>query len=167
MHSYGGLTGSSSIEDLTKLYRESCRMGLFERARGILIDSKTIFMTLDIEKYLMKQGLEGSSFDIVVASNVLHAVILHKETMKSVTSLLKPGGHLLLLETTRQWSRSQFVMCGLLGWWLGFDDGRKYASIIAERPWHTLLQNTGYSGLDSRITSRATSVKLDTIQTIA
>lgn len=75
-------------------------MGLSERARGILIDSKTIFMTLDIEKYPMKQGLEASSFDMSVASNVLRATEFRKEIMERIRSLLKPGGQLTLLETT-------------------------------------------------------------------
>ncbi|KAF5878447.1 putative polyketide synthase protein [Botrytis fragariae] len=155
--------------NFSQYYYTDISTGFFERARGILDGSKTVFMTLDIEKDPMKQGFEASSFEMIVASNVLHATKFLKETMKRVRSLLKPGGHLLLLETTGQWLRSQFVMCGLPGWWLGFDDGRKYAPIIAERQWHSLLQNTGYSGLDlvARDSSNSSSHSISVMLTQA
>lgn len=122
--------------------------GFFEHARGILDDHKVTFKTLDIEKDPISQGFEANHFDLIVASNVLHATKFLERTMGRVRMLLKPGVHLLLLETTGNWLRSQFAMCGLPGWWLGADDGRLYTPTINESQWDTLLQKTGFSGVD-------------------
>jgi acyl transferase domain-containing protein len=135
-------------KNFSAYYYTDISAGFFERAREILDGGKVSFMTLDIEKDPIQQGFEAYSFDMIVASNVLHATKFLKTTMKNVRKLLKPGGYLLLLETTGRWLRSQFVMCGLPGWWLGRDDGRPYTPTITEAQWDALLESTGFSGID-------------------
>lgn len=57
---------------------------------------------LDIEKEPSSQGYEAGSYDLVVASNVLHATARIQRTLENVKQLLKPGGKLLLIEITRR-----------------------------------------------------------------
>ena len=59
----------------------------------------------------MDQGFQAEYYDVVVASDVLHATTDMPNTMRNVRSLLKPGGNLLLIEETG---------CGKLMRWLPF-----------------------------------------------
>lgn len=58
------------------------------------------FKTLDITKDPERQGFEPHSYDLVIASNVLHATAFISETLKNTRKLLKPDGRMLLLELT-------------------------------------------------------------------
>lgn len=83
------------------------------------------YRVLDISKDPIEQGFNEGEFDLIVASNVLHATPWLTETMRNVHKLLKPrSGRLFMQEIcqTTQWS--SFVMGLLQGWWLGREDGR-------------------------------------------
>ncbi|KAL8820238.1 MAG: hypothetical protein Q9223_001502 [Gallowayella weberi] len=111
---------------------------------------KMIFKVLDIEKTPATQGFELYSYDFVVASNVLHATVSLKKTLENTRQLLKPGGHLLLLEITNSSPlRHNTIMGALPGWWLGVDEGRTYSPIVSAGEWHSVLRKTGFSGIDS------------------
>ena len=60
-----------------------------------------IFKTLDIEMDTATQSFGLGSYDLVIASNVLHATRQLTNTMSQCRALLRPGAHLLLMETTR------------------------------------------------------------------
>ncbi|MBP5971595.1 acyltransferase domain-containing protein [Brasilonema sp. CT11] len=59
------------------------------------------YRLLDIDKSPTEQGFEKYSFDVVIASNVLHATRNIDQTLHHVRSLLAPGGFLLLWEITQ------------------------------------------------------------------
>ncbi|KAL8787621.1 MAG: hypothetical protein Q9195_007667 [Heterodermia aff. obscurata] len=107
------------------------------------------FNTLDIEQDGLTQGFKNHSFDMVIASNVLHATRKLERTLNNVRRLLKPGGFLLLTEITGENLHIGFIMCGLPGWWLGVNDGRKYMPGISSTKWDALMRRTGFSGVDA------------------
>lgn len=125
--------------------------GFFEKARERFAEysNRMIFKAFNVEKDLEAQGFIAHSFDVVVAASVLHATRSLKHTMENVRRLLRPGGFLLLLEPTGDSLRTSFVMCGLPGWWLGGNDGRRLFPGITAVKWDTLLRETGFSGIDS------------------
>ncbi|MDZ8189312.1 MAG: beta-ketoacyl synthase N-terminal-like domain-containing protein [Nostoc sp. ChiSLP02] len=59
------------------------------------------YRLLDIDKSPTDQGFERHSFDIVIATNVLHATRNIDRTLHHVRSLLAPGGFLLAWEITQ------------------------------------------------------------------
>ncbi|KAH7032562.1 uncharacterized protein B0I36DRAFT_265553 [Microdochium trichocladiopsis] len=127
-------------------------VGFFEKAGELFKEfkDKMTFKVLDIEKPVAAQGYETGSYDIIVASNVLHATEVLEQTLKNTRSLLKPGGYLMLLEITNNGAiRFSNIMGGLSGWWLGVNDGRKYAPTITPNEWHTVLRKAGFSGVDN------------------
>ncbi|KAA8649476.1 putative Nonribosomal peptide synthetase [Aspergillus tanneri] len=128
--------------------------GFFEKAQEQFQrwGSKMAFKALNIEEDLATQGFENGSFDLVIASNVLHATKNLDHTMRNVRKLLKPGGYLLLLEVTSEILRVKLMMSGLQGWWLGDTDGRRFAPTITASQWNELLIKTGFSGVDQRVT---------------
>ena len=107
------------------------------------------FSLLNCEKDVVEQGYEEHHFDVIVASNVLHATEFLGKTMSNVRRLLKPGGYLCLLECTGHLERTGFLMAGLPGWWLGGADGRPFRPTISPTEWDAMLKNTGFSGIDS------------------
>ncbi|RDW89980.1 type I polyketide synthase [Aspergillus mulundensis] len=107
------------------------------------------FRTLDIEKDPEAQGFECGTYDVVVASLVLHATVDLKRTLTNARRLLKPGGKLILYEITEtQVIRTASIFGLLEGWWLSSEPYRKFGPCVDKKQWHELLQQTGFSGLD-------------------
>ncbi|RDA92440.1 hypothetical protein CP533_6453 [Ophiocordyceps camponoti-saundersi (nom. inval.)] len=126
--------------------------GFFEAASEAFAPwaAKMSFKTLDIDKEPERQGF-AAEYDLIVASNVLHATKSLSRTMRNVRRLLKPGGRLLLLEVTSDIVRVKFMMSGLPGWWLGGDDGRRYGPTVSVSKWHSELLSAGFSGVDHTV----------------
>lgn len=109
-----------------------------------------IFKALDVENEIEDQGYVKHSYDLVIASLVLHATRDLRKTLRNARHLLKPGGYLLLQEITNiDVLRVGFAMSGLPGWWLGREDGRRYSPCVTSAQWHSLLLETGFSGIDT------------------
>ncbi|KAJ5692060.1 hybrid PKS-NRPS biosynthetic cluster [Penicillium macrosclerotiorum] len=126
--------------------------GFFQHAADLFRahNDKMTFKVFDVEKSPVSQGFNVHSYDIIIASNVLHATISLHQTLENTRRLLKPGGYLMLLEATNNWPiRFSNIMGGLPGWWLGVDDGRKLAPTIAPGAWHTALRKAGFAGVDT------------------
>ncbi|KAL4795761.1 putative hybrid NRPS/PKS enzyme [Aspergillus venezuelensis] len=125
--------------------------GFFDQARELfaISETKMVFKVLDIEKDIAEQGFPQHSYDLVIASLVLHATARLEETLCNVRQLLKPGGYLLMLEITdNDPLRFGFIFGGLPGWWRGVDDGRTLSPCIELLEWEALLEDNGFSGVD-------------------
>ncbi|KHN96044.1 Beta-ketoacyl synthase [Metarhizium album ARSEF 1941] len=126
----------------------------FERARAKFgrYSSRMIYKTLDMEKCPAEQGFDEGSYDLVIASNVLHATGRLREVMTNVRRLLKPGGRLLALEIlSNEFLGLGLIMGCLPGWWAGAeqDASRSLGPALARQTWHSLLAETGFSGVDT------------------
>ena len=124
----------------------------FETAQEVFhaLGDKMIFKPLDCEKDVLAQGYEEHSYDLVVASLVLHATTNLRRTLTNARRLLKPGGYLVMQEVTNNHlTRTGFLMSATPGWWLGKDDGRKLSPCVSELEWHKLLLECGFSGVDT------------------
>lgn len=124
--------------------------GFFEAARGEFAPWSDIlaFDKLDIGQDPIEQGFMPGSYDIVISCQCLHATATMSDTMSNVRSLMKPGGSLLLVETTNDQLDVQFAFGLLPGWWLGAQDGRTSSPSLNEPLWDEVLRKTGFTGLD-------------------
>jgi ubiquinone/menaquinone biosynthesis C-methylase UbiE len=95
--------------------------GFFEAARERFKEVGDVmeFKKLNIERDPSEQGFESNSYDLVIASQVLHATKNINRTLANVAKLLRPGGKLLLMEITRDEIDLQLIFGTLPGWWLG------------------------------------------------
>ena len=97
------------------------------------------YQTLDIEKSPASQGFETNTYDLVIASNVLHATADLDQTLEHVRSLLVPGGQLVLLESTQPLVWLDLIFGMTAGWWQ-----RPTHPLLSVLQWQSRLQTAGF-----------------------
>lgn len=136
--------------------------GFFERAREKLSrwtdHDQVIFKTLDVSHSPTMQGFELGTYDLIIASNVLHATPSIDATLANVRSLLKPGtGRLLTIEATRLTAAINVIFGNFEGWWMytgvsgdKVDDERKgaHSPLLSVSQWDAVLKRNNFSGAD-------------------
>ncbi len=105
------------------------------------------YQLLDIEKEITDQGFEEHSFDLIVASNVVHATHDLRRALGNVQRLLASEGMLSLIEITNPLPRLVLIVFGLLkGFWLFQDkDLRTLHPLLSEQKWFDLLKEVGFT----------------------
>ena len=104
------------------------------------------FKRLDIERDPVEQGFAAESFDILAASNVLHATKCIDDTLAHCFKLLKPGGTLVIGELTFSLDHTGIIFGTLPGWWLS-NDGRIGGPLLSREQWAAKLQKAGFQFL--------------------
>lgn len=103
------------------------------------------YAKLDIEKYPADQGFAAHSFDLVIATNVLHAVPSLKEALRHTLNLLAPGGLLILNEVTTHLAWFD-ISTGLIEGWQVFNDSlRDKSPLLSATEWLGLLRDCGFT----------------------
>ena len=112
------------------------------------------YQMFDCEKSPEAQGIEPHHFDIILASNVIHATKDLKATLSNLRRALAEDGILMFLEVT--WRRAALDnVFGLLpGWWRFTDtELRKDSALLSRDKWEALLSDLGYRDVASFISS--------------
>lgn len=127
--------------------------GFFVQARDKFRDyaDQMNFRVCDISKDPISQSFEAGSYDLVLASHVLHATDDLDQSLRNVRKLLKPTGKLLLFETTRPEALHVGFAFGLLkGWWSPIDHEPRstHSPCLTPDQWDEHLRKTGFSGVD-------------------
>jgi acyl transferase domain-containing protein/NADPH:quinone reductase-like Zn-dependent oxidoreductase/ubiquinone/menaquinone biosynthesis C-methylase UbiE/NADP-dependent 3-hydroxy acid dehydrogenase YdfG/acyl carrier protein len=106
------------------------------------------FEVLDLERDLEAQGFAARQFDVVVASNVIHATADLRKTLARVRRLLTPGGLFAMLEVTTP-QRSFDLTVGLTEGWWAFSDTelRKDYALVSRNQWLQLLPECGFDSV--------------------
>jgi malonyl CoA-acyl carrier protein transacylase len=99
----------------------------------------------DIERDGAAQGYPVGNFDVVVATNALHATRDIRATIANVRSMLAPGGILILCEVTDYLSWYD-ITTGLIEGWQLFEDGlRDDHPLLETEVWTRCLQEGGFT----------------------
>ncbi|WP_434339313.1 beta-ketoacyl synthase N-terminal-like domain-containing protein [Motilimonas cestriensis] len=129
----GAGTGSASATILSALREQKLSLTEYcytDLSRAFLLHAQKHYQPdapylktqrLNIEGPVEEQGFETGHYDIVVASNVLHATHNMRKTMSHTKSLLKRGGRLFMNEITLN-SLFNHLTFGLLEGWWRYDD---------------------------------------------
>jgi acyl transferase domain-containing protein/NADPH:quinone reductase-like Zn-dependent oxidoreductase/SAM-dependent methyltransferase/acyl carrier protein len=105
------------------------------------------FDVLDIERELEPQGFANRRFDVILASNVLHATADLRGVLARVRELLAPGGLLVLAEGTRPQSWIDLTFGLTDGWWKFTDtELRPDYPLLDVSNWLRLLEEQGFTG---------------------
>ena len=108
------------------------------------------FKVLDLEKPGTQQDFEAGSFDLVLGTNVLHAVADVRAALGHVHDLLAPGGTLLFVDiaTPQLWTDAVFGLTS--GWWRFTDrDLRPEHPLLDRSQWQRLLTEVGFCETES------------------
>jgi ubiquinone/menaquinone biosynthesis C-methylase UbiE len=118
-----------------------------KKAQDVLKENSFIkYQLLNIESDNLT--LPASSYDIVIASNVLHATASITESLTNIRSLLSNNGIILLHEETKQqtWLDISFGLTD--GWWRFSDyDLRMNYPLLEEKIWTRTLNENGFKNV--------------------
>ncbi|KAJ4999818.1 Highly reducing polyketide synthase ACRTS2 [Colletotrichum sp. SAR 10_66] len=130
--------------------------GFFDAARKKLARWPQVTYTkLDISQDPAEQGIEVGTYDVVIASNVLHATQDIEETVRNIGSLLRPGtGKLAIVESLPESCDAAFLPYTILpGWWLTEDSWRQGndGPLMSQETWDRLLVTLGFNGVEGAV----------------
>ena len=104
------------------------------------------YKLLDIEKDPAEQGFDINSFDLVIASDVIHATRNLKTSLGHVKSLLGSEGIMMMLEVTNSPVYLDFIFGMTEGWWLFEDsDIRPDHATMGPERWKKVLESEVFS----------------------
>jgi SAM-dependent methyltransferase/acyl carrier protein len=151
----GGGTGSTASALLPVLPAEATAYHFTDVSDAFLNHAKRKFAAypfvqyghLDIELDAARQSYPQGGFDVVAATNVLHATRDIRATVRNVKSLLAPGGILILCEATEYLPWFD-VTTALIEGWQKFEDGvRGEHPLLAPETWKSLLLDAGFEAV--------------------
>jgi len=120
--------------------------GFFPAALGKLAAFPEVECKIfDLEKPGTEQGLEAEAYDIIVGTNVLHAVADVRASLRHIRELLTPGGSLIFMDvaTPQLWTESVFGLTS--GWWHLTDRDLRPEQPLMQRPqWEKALREAGF-----------------------
>ncbi|CAN8097034.1 unnamed protein product [Discula destructiva] len=124
--------------------------GFFVAAQERFADYDAIeYKVLDISRDPLLQGYNLGDYDLIIASNVLHATPILHETLSNVRTLLHDQGRLFLQELSPLTSSMVYIMGLFVGWWLGEADGRAEAPYLPAEAWDKKLRAAGFNGCEA------------------
>lgn len=106
------------------------------------------FKTLDLEQDPVIQGFDEHGYDLVLASNVVHATKFLGQTLGNIHRILKPGGQVGIMEAIKIGPYSNMTFGLLPGWWAGAEDGRTRGPLLSIPQWHERLVKASFTGVD-------------------
>ncbi|RDA91558.1 hypothetical protein CP533_4349 [Ophiocordyceps camponoti-saundersi (nom. inval.)] len=107
--------------------------------------SRLDFKILDLETDPVEQGFVLDSYDLVVASDVVHATTNLQASLTRLRRLLKPTGRLLMIDQCDEGTIPVTYIFGFFpGWWLGEADGRVHHPMVSKERWCKEMRLAGF-----------------------
>ncbi|RXV64360.1 SDR family NAD(P)-dependent oxidoreductase [Burkholderia stabilis] len=140
----GARLGRYDFTDISKAFLLNAEQ-TFGRGRDVLR-----YRLFDVERPVAGQALDAGGYDIVIATNVLHATQDIGVTLRNAKALLRTGGRLIVNELldTHGFAHATF---GLLpGWWRHRDSARRLpgSPLLSRDGWTRALREAGFAVLD-------------------
>lgn len=143
------LMGANGIKRYADYTFTDISAGFLSSAKEMLSDHRDVkYSVLDIDQDPMTHGYEAV-YDVVLACEAIHATESMDRTLAHCRSLLKPGGKLVLVETTRMRVLMSLLYGTLTGYWQS--DNRTEGPYMSLEAWQDRLRGTGFSGVDLHV----------------
>ncbi|WP_124432256.1 SDR family NAD(P)-dependent oxidoreductase [Pseudomonas orientalis] len=150
-----GGTSARVLEGLDTLGIEVGQYAYTDLSRAFLMHAQTAYgegrpyldyRILDVEKDLVQQGLALGSYDLVIATNVLHATADIRQVVEHAKAALKTDGWLLLNELSQASLFSHLTFGLLEGWWRYRDEALRLPGTpgLSSERWQQVLEEAGY-----------------------
>jgi acyl transferase domain-containing protein/acyl carrier protein/SAM-dependent methyltransferase len=104
------------------------------------------YQIFDVSKPLSGQGVQADTYDLVVATNVLHATPVIRQTLRNAKASLRANGLLLVNEISENQLFAQVTFGLLDGWWLYEDEQLRIPGCPGLYPaaWQAVLEEEGF-----------------------
>ncbi|MBS1518088.1 MAG: SDR family NAD(P)-dependent oxidoreductase [Bacteroidetes bacterium] len=103
------------------------------------------YKVLDIEKDPLTQGFSENEFDIIVASNVIHATKSLEESLGNIRNILRDSGLIILNEVTSRQAWLDITFGLTDGWWRFSDSNlRENHPLLSNEEWEKLFSEEGF-----------------------
>ncbi|MBC8943854.1 non-ribosomal peptide synthetase/type I polyketide synthase [Xenorhabdus indica] len=106
------------------------------------------FALFDINRRIDFSQHPESGYDLIMAVNVLHDAIHLRNTLKRLSRLLKAGGWLLIIESTKRESAMQLASVGFIeginAWADDRGDDQGNSALLELADWRNCLEKSGY-----------------------
>ncbi len=122
--------------------------GFFAEAEARFGGGSIEYCPLDIEKDPIGQGFDANAYDLLIASNVLHATRYLEETLTHCRKLLAPSGQLVALENLSGQGWMDLTFGQLDGWWRFADDYRPHHALASPAVWRRALGDAGFGEVE-------------------
>jgi amino acid adenylation domain-containing protein len=103
------------------------------------------YRVLDIEKDPVAQGFRAHQYDLILASNVLHATRDVGQAVQHCARLLAPAGLLVVQEGMRRQGWLDLTFGLLEGWWRFDDPVRRDHPLLDAGRWSAVLADQGFT----------------------
>ncbi|KAK2764515.1 Type I Iterative PKS [Arachnomyces sp. PD_36] len=142
------LRGSNGIKRYRQYTFTDISPGFLTAARESMSEFHDIdFAVLNIEEDPLKQEMQPV-YDVVMASQILHATESISNTLENCRKLLKPDGKILMVENTTNNFLLGIILGTLTGYWHGIPDGRTDGPFMSLGSWDSALTKAGFSGTE-------------------
>ncbi|MBQ4845992.1 non-ribosomal peptide synthetase [Pseudoalteromonas sp. MMG005] len=101
----------------------------------------------NVSKPLAAQNIKLAYYDVVIATNVLHATAHIRTTLQNAKACLKPGGALIINEVVEKSLFTQLTFGLLEGWWLSEDKALRIdgSPMLSVEGWQQVLAEEGFT----------------------
>ena len=149
----GAGTGSATLSVLPELPEGRFEYVYTDISAGFFAEAEAQFgdaggaiqyRVLDIERDPIGQGFDSHGYDLLIASNVLHATRYLGETLGHCRELLAPSGQLVALEGLLGQDWLDLTFGQLDGWWRFADDFRPRYALAEPDIWQQALDDAGF-----------------------
>lgn len=108
------------------------------------------YTLLNVENSLHEQGFAMHQFDVIIASNIIHATQELHVTLGHIADLLVPGGCFLLNEATISTAFLDATFALTSGWWRfaeANDPARpeRHGPLLSPQKWFSVLKENGFT----------------------
>ncbi|RCJ16570.1 hypothetical protein A6S26_33175 [Nostoc sp. ATCC 43529] len=109
----------------------------------------TQYQVFDVEKDVIAQGFQVGYYDIILATNVLHATQNIRLTLSNLKRLLKTNGLLVINELTQVWDFATLTFGLTSGWWLSEDKEIRQPNspLLKPQRWQQVLEDIGFQAV--------------------
>ncbi|MEO0445332.1 MAG: amino acid adenylation domain-containing protein [Verrucomicrobiota bacterium] len=158
----GAGTGSLTGSILPVLPAHRAEYTFTDTSPAFLMDAKKQFSaypfveysTFDIEKPPESQGIDVGGYDLVLATNVVHATADLKNSLGNLQDCLSESGAIMFLEVVNERVTLNNVFGLLRGWWYYQDtDLRPSSALMPRDRWEDLLSEMGFRDVGSFVSS--------------
>jgi 3-oxoacyl-(acyl-carrier-protein) synthase/NAD(P)-dependent dehydrogenase (short-subunit alcohol dehydrogenase family)/SAM-dependent methyltransferase/acyl carrier protein len=149
----GAGTGSTTQFVLPVLQNRDAVYTFTDVSHAFLNKARHRFADYEFVKYeihdMEKPDRRAETYDLVIATNVIHATADIEATLENVHRLIAPGGIFVLNEITAVQDFATLTFGLTDGWWLNSDSHRiPNSPLLTGSTWHSLLARAGFDALD-------------------